>query len=62
MTTSSHEMIEAGRLIADWLGRAVNGPWPKGPRHPFANYRLPGEVEQAMELLTGSHDERIEDS
>ena len=56
--SSSHQLIEDGRLIADWLGRAVNGP---GSHHPFANYRLPGPIEQAMKRLTGSHDEQIGD-
>jgi hypothetical protein len=56
----THALIEAGRLIADWLGRAVNGP-PFGENpHPFYGYRLPGPVEEAMRLLTGSHDEQVE--
>jgi hypothetical protein len=57
--SSSHQLIEDGRLIAEWLGRAVNGPsFGSGP-HPFFGYRLPGDVAAAMGRLTGSHDERI---
>lgn len=56
--SSAHKLIEDGRLIAEWLGRAVNGP---GSVHPFAGYRLPGPVADAMRRLTGSHDERLPD-
>lgn len=57
MKTSAHKLIEDGRLIADWLGKAVNGP---GSKRPFADFRLPGQIEEAMKRLTGSHDERID--
>ena len=56
MASSVHQLIEDGRLIADWLGRAVNGP---GAIHPFRDYRLPGDVAAAMRRLTGSHDEQV---
>jgi hypothetical protein len=59
--SSAHSLIEDGRLVAEWLGRAVNGP-PFGMNvHPLYGYRLPGDVADAMRRLTGSHDEQIEE-
>ena len=57
---SAYKLIEDGRLIAEWLGRAVKGA--RAIYHPFAGYRLPGDVADAMRRLTGSPHEQVPDA